>query len=288
MTSLSDALHAAEPEVVPCIFHQNGDATAIDGLASDPTSKDWDNPTWTRHVKNAVGGVGRDRKYWICASGSDHANEGEWLYDLLWLEYDGSNLTGAPLVLESEWDPGGLEDDFLKLARADHRVFVFDTSPGADRRTVIDNLLRSVRTSRHTISGDRYLFGVWNQRPEALRMGSLRSRSRAGWLTLGSSGPGARAALTRPLTASAKRGVDCAPCSRYGSGIAGPARGAQRRRTWMAGSSAKQKVLEAIEKLPADATLEDAIERLVLLAKIERGLAELDAGRGVDHTEAKR
>jgi predicted transcriptional regulator len=56
----------------------------------------------------------------------------------------------------------------------------------------------------------------------------------------------------------------------------------------MAGSSAKQRVLEAIEKLPADATLEDAIERLVLLAKIERGLAELDAGRGVDHTEAKR
>jgi predicted transcriptional regulator len=53
-------------------------------------------------------------------------------------------------------------------------------------------------------------------------------------------------------------------------------------------SSAKQKILEAIEKLPADATLEDAIERLVLLAKIERGLAELDAGHGVDHAEAKR
>ncbi len=56
----------------------------------------------------------------------------------------------------------------------------------------------------------------------------------------------------------------------------------------MAGGSAKQKVLEAIERLPADATLEDAIERLVLLAKIERGLAELDAGQGIDHAEAKR
>ena len=40
----------------------------------------------------------------------------------------------------------------------------------------------------------------------------------------------------------------------------------------MSSGSAKQKVLEALEKLPADATLEDAIERLVLLAKIERGL----------------
>jgi predicted transcriptional regulator len=56
----------------------------------------------------------------------------------------------------------------------------------------------------------------------------------------------------------------------------------------MSGDSAKQRVLEAIEKLPADATLEDAIERLVILAKIERGLAELDAGQGIDHSEAKR
>ena len=56
----------------------------------------------------------------------------------------------------------------------------------------------------------------------------------------------------------------------------------------MPGNTAKQKILEAIEKPPPDATLEDAIERLVFLAKVERGLAELDAGKGVDHTEAKR
>ncbi len=56
----------------------------------------------------------------------------------------------------------------------------------------------------------------------------------------------------------------------------------------MSAGSVKQKVLEVIGKLPADATLEDAIERLVLLAKTERGLAELDAGKGVDHAEAKR
>jgi predicted transcriptional regulator len=43
--------------------------------------------------------------------------------------------------------------------------------------------------------------------------------------------------------------------------------------------NAKQKVLEAIE---------DAIERLVLLAKIERGLAELDAGARIDHGDVRR
>ena len=56
----------------------------------------------------------------------------------------------------------------------------------------------------------------------------------------------------------------------------------------MSAANAKQKVLEAIERLPADVTLEDAIERLVLLAKTERGLTELDAGQGVNHAEAKR
>jgi hypothetical protein len=56
----------------------------------------------------------------------------------------------------------------------------------------------------------------------------------------------------------------------------------------MSASSPKQRVLEAIEKLPADATVEDAIERLVFLAKIERGIAQLDAGKGLSHSQVKQ
>ena len=50
----------------------------------------------------------------------------------------------------------------------------------------------------------------------------------------------------------------------------------------------RERILEALESLPPDATFDDAIERLVFLAKIEAGLAELDAGQGVPHDEAKR
>jgi len=53
-------------------------------------------------------------------------------------------------------------------------------------------------------------------------------------------------------------------------------------------STTKERILEAIEKLPSDASVEDAIERLVFLAKIERGIGELDAGKGVSHPEAKQ
>jgi predicted transcriptional regulator len=52
--------------------------------------------------------------------------------------------------------------------------------------------------------------------------------------------------------------------------------------------TAKTKVLAAVEKLPANATIEDAIERLVVLAKIDHGLAEINSGKGIDHREARR
>ena len=50
----------------------------------------------------------------------------------------------------------------------------------------------------------------------------------------------------------------------------------------------KQRVIEAVHGLPDDATVEDAIERLCFLAKIQKGVAELDRGEGVPHEEAKR
>ena len=51
---------------------------------------------------------------------------------------------------------------------------------------------------------------------------------------------------------------------------------------------AKRKALAVIESLPADATIEDAIERLVLLAKVDRGLTEVGNGKAIDHAEVKR
>jgi len=56
----------------------------------------------------------------------------------------------------------------------------------------------------------------------------------------------------------------------------------------MAEATARDRILEALKNLPRDATYEDAIERLVFLAKVDEGLAQLDAGQGVSHDEAKR
>ena len=56
----------------------------------------------------------------------------------------------------------------------------------------------------------------------------------------------------------------------------------------MAEPTQKERILQALETLPPEATFDDAIERLVFLARVEAGLAELDAGRGVPHDEVKR
>jgi predicted transcriptional regulator len=52
--------------------------------------------------------------------------------------------------------------------------------------------------------------------------------------------------------------------------------------------TARERILEALQDLPDDATLDDAIERLIFLARIDAGLAELDAGKGIPHEEVKQ
>ena len=56
----------------------------------------------------------------------------------------------------------------------------------------------------------------------------------------------------------------------------------------MAEASQKQLALYAVEQLPEDATLEDAMERLYLLEKIERGREDIRAGRTVSQDEVQR
>lgn len=56
----------------------------------------------------------------------------------------------------------------------------------------------------------------------------------------------------------------------------------------MGASGLKQKIVETVEHLPDDATVEDAMERLYFLAKIERGLEQAEAGLGLSHEDVKK
>ena len=51
--------------------------------------------------------------------------------------------------------------------------------------------------------------------------------------------------------------------------------------------STKQIVLEAVRQLPEDATFERIQEEIQILARIRRGQAEIDGGRGIPHDQVR-
>ena len=53
----------------------------------------------------------------------------------------------------------------------------------------------------------------------------------------------------------------------------------------MSDATPKELARHAVDALPDDASLEDAIERLAFLADIEAGLADVAAGRTVSHED---
>ncbi len=53
-------------------------------------------------------------------------------------------------------------------------------------------------------------------------------------------------------------------------------------------TTTKQAVIEMIERLPDDASVEDIMAELYFRQKVDEGLRQLDAGEGIDHEEAKK
>jgi hypothetical protein len=56
----------------------------------------------------------------------------------------------------------------------------------------------------------------------------------------------------------------------------------------MNAAASKQRILDALSDLAEDASVEEAIERLYFLAKAEKGIGQLDAGKSLDHEEVRR
>ena len=56
----------------------------------------------------------------------------------------------------------------------------------------------------------------------------------------------------------------------------------------MSGPSVKERMIKLLQGLPADTTIEAAMEQLYLLYKIERGIDQADNGQVVSNGEARR
>ncbi len=126
--------------------------------------KNWCLSTWTKEVKDSVALVCTVWGYEVWASGieaKDKMHKGEWVFDLIAMEYDAGALHDILLVMESEWssDIDSVDDDFEKLilARAKHRLIVMNLD-----NENISQLLKHAETFMHSLLGDRYLLANWN------------------------------------------------------------------------------------------------------------------------------
>jgi hypothetical protein len=133
------------------------DRSAREGWGSDRR--------WTVELVAALGELGRQQKFDVCASGwslRDGHCWGEWLYDLSWLEMKDGHVIDVPMILESEWNlkRDEIEADFgkLLLGRADRRVMVFQQPNAAKVDEIVSYLKECIAKFKRTAIGDRYMF----------------------------------------------------------------------------------------------------------------------------------
>jgi len=123
---------------------------------------------WTRAIKKEIGDVGKKLGFEVYPSGYKSNRNCAWLFDLIWSKEKGDFTLKLPLVMESEWENKDILWDFTKLvvARAQHRVIVFQGHTLDKVNAIIDKFLEQVRRFEYSETGDRYLFCCWTNKPE--------------------------------------------------------------------------------------------------------------------------
>tara|TARA_R110002110_G_scaffold412752_1_gene639103 strand:+ start:1222 stop:1767 length:546 start_codon:yes stop_codon:yes gene_type:complete len=102
---------------------------------------------WTYHIKNSICALGTRHNFYVSSSDVDdhNTNNGEWLYDVTWLNYSGPKsfpdnhadrqLRRVYLALESEMgNLGDIFDDFEKLIQSTAQVRVFTFSAATEKK----------------------------------------------------------------------------------------------------------------------------------------------------------
>lgn len=136
----------------------------LNQIGSNALEEDWKSDAdWTRAIKNRIGALGKDKRYWVYASSADNVDGGEWLYDLTWLNYSDDDLLCVELALESEWLFNEIDHDFQKLlvGRAELRVFIFQAKTEEVALEQIKYLKRQIVRFTKSEEGDSYLFSSW-------------------------------------------------------------------------------------------------------------------------------
>ncbi len=75
---------------------------------------------WTKGVMTRLRCVGKKNGYYVCVAKKYKGDRGEWLYDMTWIKYCGTQPVDVGLVLEYENDIGPEKAD-RKFDKVDDR-----------------------------------------------------------------------------------------------------------------------------------------------------------------------
>lgn len=108
---------------------------------------------WTKLLKTIITQIGHKKDFYVSTSGIE-ADEGEWLFDLVWSElvYDNEKtvVKNIPLILESEISKisfGGFKEDFDKLFFSPNSTKIFITRTKKQDETILDECIEYAQKS---------------------------------------------------------------------------------------------------------------------------------------------
>jgi hypothetical protein len=125
----------------------------------------WTRKTKNKEIKEKFTNEGRLIKD-IKPRSSNDKKAGEWLYDLIWREFDSNNnFIGVKLVMEielSDMKERGLMYDFNKILQSDaeYKVFVFQQETKAESTKLLAKLKNSSEMYKNKVKSD-FLLCCW-------------------------------------------------------------------------------------------------------------------------------
>lgn len=124
---------------------------------------------WTKRIKDDLCELGQKYNYGVSAFGVEKADEGEWLFDLVWADGNDNpswQFFEMPLAMECEWSTtkGDIIYDFEKLlvAKARHKLMVFQQKSQDDINSIIASLKDIIKHFKMTYPGERYLLAGYS------------------------------------------------------------------------------------------------------------------------------
>jgi len=118
---------------------------------------------WTKRVKEAICALGKRNGYSIAANHCAGADTAEWIYDLVWASVQNNpwEFWEMPLAMQCEWSTHS--DDIvwpfekLLVAKALHKLMVFQQAVESDVRGVMMQLKSMVSVFKTRLQDERYL-----------------------------------------------------------------------------------------------------------------------------------